>query len=216
MADIPGIIEGASDGAGLGHDFLRHIDRCRLLVHVIDCSGFEGRDPLEDFDTINAELSQYSELLAERPQIVVANKTDLLGDDRELLDRLRKHVEAQGYEFYEMCAVIHEGTRELMQVVAAKLQTLPPVITYEAEYVAPETLTASPENTVIRQYDDVWTVDGAWIDQIVAATNFDDYESRMFFDRKMREAGIFERLEAMGVKDGDTVCLGELEFEYAR
>ena len=216
MADIPGIIEGASDGAGLGHDFLRHIDRCRLLVHVIDCSGFEGRDPIEDFDTINAELSQYSDLLAERPQIVVANKTDLLGDDRELLDKLKAHVEAQGYEFYEMCAVIHEGTKELMQVVAAKLQTLPPVITYEAEYVAPEAEAATPENTIIRQYDDVWTVDGAWIDLIVAATNFEDYESRMFFDRKMREAGIFDKLEAMGVKDGDTVCLGELEFEYER
>ncbi len=214
MADIPGIIEGASDGAGLGHDFLRHIDRCRLLVHVVDCSGFEGRDPIEDFDTINAELSQYSDGLADRPQIVVANKTDLLGDDRTKLDELRAHVEAAGYEFYEMCAVIHEGTQELIQVIAAKLQTLPPVVTYEAEYVPTAQDIASPEDVEIHQYDDVWTVDGRWIDLLVAATNFEDYESRMFFDRKMREAGIFERLEAMGIKDGHTVCLGELEFEY--
>ena len=130
MADIPGIIEGASEGAGLGHDFLRHIDRCRLLVHLVDVSGSEGRDPIEDFDTINAELQQYSEDLASRRQIVVANKTDLLYE-REQLDAFRAHVEGKGYIFMEMSAATHQGTRELVQRIAAELSELPPVIVYE-------------------------------------------------------------------------------------
>ena len=216
MADIPGIIEGASDGAGLGHDFLRHIDRCRLLLHIVDVSGTEGRDPIEDFDAINAELRQYSDFLADRPQIVVANKCDLLGDDRENIDALKAHVEALGYEFYEMSAATRNGTRELMQVTAGKLANLPPVITYEPEYVAPEAGAASADDVIIHQYGDVWTVDGAWIDRLVESINFGDYESRIYFDRMMREAKIFDRMESMGVKDGDTVCLGSLEFEYQR
>ena len=214
MADIPGIIEGASDGAGLGHDFLRHIDRCRLLLHIVDVSGHEGRDPVEDFDAINAELRQYSDFLADRPQIVVANKCDLLGDDRENIDKLRAHVEAQGYAFYEMSAAAHQGTRELMQATAGRLASLPPVITFEPDYVPPEAGALTAEDVIIHQYGDVWTVDGAWIDRLVESVNFSDYESRMFFDRTMREAGIFQRMEDMGVKDGDTVCLGDLEFEY--
>lgn len=214
MADIPGIIEGASDGAGLGHDFLRHIDRCRLLLHIVDVSGHEGRDPIADFDAINAELRQYSDFLADRPQIVVANKCDLLGDDRENIDALRAHVTALGYEFFEMSAVAHQGTRELMQATAGRLAGLPPVITYEPDYVPPEAGTVTADDVIIHQYGDVWTVDGVWIDRLVASTNFSDYESRIHFDRMMREAGIFQRMEDMGVKDGDTVCLGDLEFEY--
>ena len=214
MADIPGIIEGASDGAGLGHDFLRHIDRCRLLLHIVDVSGHEGRDPVADFDAINAELWQYSDFLADRPQIVVANKCDLLGDDRENLERLKAHVTAQGYEYFEMSAVAHQGTRELMQSTAGRLANLPPVITFEPDYIPPEAGAVTAEDVIIHQYGDVWTVDGAWIDRLVSSTNFSDYESRIFFDRSMREAGIFQRMEDMGVKDGDTVCLGDLEFEY--
>ena len=199
MADIPGIIEGASGGAGLGHDFLRHIDRCRLLLHIVDVSGSEGRDPVEDFDAINEELRQYS---------------DLLGDDRENLDRLRAHVEALGYEFYEMSAAAHQGTQELMRVTAGKLANLPPVITFEPDYVPPAPDAVGAEDVIIHQFGDVWTVDGAWIDRLVETVNFSDYESRIYFDRMMREAHIFERMEEMGVKDGDTVCLGDLEFEY--
>ena len=214
MADIPGIIEGASGGAGLGHDFLRHIDRCRLLLHIVDVSGSEGRDPVEDFDAINEELRQYSDFLADRPQIVVANKCDLLGDDRENLDRLRAHVEALGYEFYEMSAAAHQGTQELMRVTAGKLANLPPVITFEPDYVPPAPDAVGAEDVIIHQFGDVWTVDGAWIDRLVETVNFSDYESRIYFDRMMREAHIFERMEEMGVKDGDTVCLGDLEFEY--
>ena len=130
MADIPGIIEGASEGAGLGHDFLRHIDRCRLLVHLVDVSGSEGRDPIADFDAINAELKQYSPQLAQRPQIVVANKTDLLADPDQL-ETFRSHVQEAGYEFMAMSAATHQGTRELVQAIARRLAELPPVTVYE-------------------------------------------------------------------------------------
>ena len=144
----------------------------------------------------------------------MANKCDLLGDDRENLERLKAHVTAQGYEFFEMSAVAHQGTRELMQSTAGRLANLPPVITFEPDYIPPEAGAVTAEDVIIHQYGDVWTVDGAWIDRLVSSTNFSDYESRIFFDRSMREAGIFQRMEDMGVKDGDTVCLGDLEFEY--
>ena len=138
MADIPGIIEGASDGAGLGHDFLRHIDRCRLLVHLVDVSGSEGRDPVEDFDAINAELKEYSEELASRPQIVVANKCDLLEEGSDNLERLRRHVEEKGFSFFEISAAVHHGTRELVGECARCLRELPPIASFEADYIPPE------------------------------------------------------------------------------
>ena len=214
MADIPGIIEGASDGAGLGHDFLRHIDRCRLLVHVVDVSGSEGRDPVEDFDAINAELREYNPELAERPQIVAANKCDLLGDDRENIDRLRARAEELGYEFFEMSAVTHEGTRELIKECARRLAELPPIASYEADYVPPEPVIDTSEELEIRQFDDMWIVEGPWLQRLVATINFGDYESRMYFDKVLREAGVFERMEKMGVRDGDTVSMYDLMFEY--
>lgn len=214
MADIPGIIEGASEGAGLGHDFLRHIDRCRLLVHLVDVSGSEGRDPVEDFDAINAELAEYSPELAERPQIVVGNKCDLLCGERENIERLKAHVEAMGYSFYEMSAVTHEGTRELVGECARRLVDLPPVLSFEADYVPPEPVIDTSEELTIQNFDDMWVVEGPWLQRLVARVNFDDYESRMFFDRILRESGVFERMEKMGVKDGDTVSMYDLMFEY--
>ena len=214
MADIPGIIEGASEGAGLGHDFLRHIDRCRLLIHLVDVSGSEGRDPVEDFDAINAELREYNPELAERPQIVAANKCDLLGDDRENIERLKSHVEVLGYSFLEMSAVTHEGTRELIRECAGRLTTLPPVMHYEADYVPPEPVVDTSEELSIENFDDMWIVEGPWLQRLVATVNFSDYESRMYFDRILREAGVFKRMEAMGVKDGDTVSMYDLMFEY--
>ena len=214
MADIPGIIEGASEGAGLGHDFLRHIDRCRLLIHLVDVSGSEGRDPVEDFDAINAELREYNPELAERPQIVAANKCDLLGDDRENIERLKSHVEELGYSFFEMSAVTHEGTRELIRECAGRLTTLPPVMHYEANYVPPEPVVDTSEELSIENFDDMWIVEGPWLQRLVATVNFSDYESRMYFDRILREAGVFKRMEAMGVKDGDTVSMYDLMFEY--
>ena len=214
MADIPGIIEGASDGAGLGHNFLRHIDRCRLLVHLVDVSGSEGRDPVADFEAINAELREYSPELAERPQLVAANKCDLLGKEREPLERLREKVEALGYGFFELSAATHEGTRELVAACARRLAELPPIRHYESDYVPPEPTLDTSEELEIRHFDDLWVVEGPWLQRLVATVNFSDYESRMFFDRILREAGVFERMEAMGVRDGDTVSMYDLMFEY--
>lgn len=214
MADIPGIIEGASEGAGLGHDFLRHIDRCRLLIHLVDVSGSEGRDPIEDFEAINKELREYSQELADRPQIVAANKSDLLEENKDLLNEFREYVTELGYEFFEISAATHKGTQELMKAAAEKLQGLPPIIKFEADYVAPEPVIDTSEKVTIEQYDDVWIVEGPWLEKLVSTVNFSDYESRMYFDRIMREAGIFERMEELGVKDGDVVSIYNLEFEY--
>ena len=214
LADIPGIIEGASGGAGLGHDFLRHIDRCRLLIHLVDVSGSEGRDPVEDFEAINAELEQYNPELASRPQLVAANKCDLLEPGSDNLERLRAHVEAKGCRFFELSAASTVGTRELMRAAAGELAHLPPVTVYEPDYVPPEPEIGTAEDVVIRHDGDMWIVEGDWLARLVASVNFSDYESRMYFDRCLRTAGIFERMEALGVKDGDTVSLYDIEFEY--
>ncbi len=214
LADIPGIIEGASGGAGLGHDFLRHIDRCRLLIHLVDVSGSEGRDPVEDFEAINAELEQYNPELASRPQLVAANKCDLLEPGSDNLERLRAHVEAKGCRFFELSAASTVGTRELMRAAAGELAHLPPVTVYEPDYVPPEPEIGTAEDVVIRHDGDMWIVEGDWLARLVASVNFSDYESRMYFDRCLRTAGIFERMDALGVKDGDTVSLYDIEFEY--
>lgn len=215
MADIPGIIEGASDGAGLGHDFLRHIDRCRLLVHIVDIAGSEGRDPIDDFNKINEELRLYSPELATRKQIVVANKCDLLGDDTEPIEALKAHVEAQGYEFFAMSAATHMGTRDLVNSIGGMLSSLPPVIVYESDYVAPEPVPSSIEDIVITQVaEDFWAVEGVYIERLMMTINYSDYESRMFFDKKLREANVYKRLEEMGIQDGDTVSIYDWEFEY--
>ncbi len=215
MADIPGIIEGASEGAGLGHDFLRHIDRCRLLVHMVDASGSEGRDPIEDFDTINAELKEYSPELAERPQLVVANKIDLL-EDGSRLDDFRAHVEAAGYEFFAMSAATHQGTRELVARIAALLAELPPVTVYEPEYVPRPPVIDTSEPLSIEHEDETWIVEGPWLQRLMANINFSDYESRMYFDKQLRQSGLFDRLESMGIRDGEIVSMYNLEFEYRR
>ena len=216
MADIPGIIEGASEGVGLGHDFLRHIDRCRLLVHIVDVSGSEDRDPIDDFDKICAELEQYSPELAQRPMIVAANKVDLLPPDSDNLERLRVYVEGKGYEFYTISAATTQGTRELMRTIAGKLATLPPVIVYEPEYVKPLAEAGDAQELKIEHYDDLWLVSGPWIMKLLNDINFDDYESRMYFDRQLRKSGLFDRLEEMGIEDGDTVSIYDFEFEYER
>ncbi len=214
MADIPGIIEGASEGAGLGHDFLRHIDRCRLLIHVVDVSGSEGRDPIADFEAINAELREYNPELASRPQLVAANKCDVLGDDRQLLDDFRAYAEGKGYAVYEISAAAHQGVKELTYAAAGMLKDLPPVMVYEADYVAPEVKLGTADDLTIRQEDDVWLINGDWLDRLVARVNFSDYESRMYLDRKLREGGVYDRMEAMGLQDGDTISIAELQFEY--
>ncbi len=214
LADIPGIIEGARAGAGLGHDFLRHIDRCRLLIHLVDVSGSEGRDPVEDFEAINAELAQYNADLASRPQLVAANKCDLLEPGSDNLERLRAHVEAKGLKLFELSAASTQGTRELMRAAAGELAHLPPVTVYEPDYVPPEPEIGTADDVQIRRDGDVWIVEGDWLAKLVATVNFSDYESRMYFDRCLRSAGIFDRMEAMGVQNGDTVSIYDIEFEY--
>lgn len=213
MADIPGIIEGAAEGAGLGHDFLRHIDRCRLLLHVVDVSGSEGRDPLDDIEKINQELAGYSEFLAARPQILVANKVDLLGEDRAPVDRLRAYAEEHGLKFAEMSAATSQGVTELMRLTWDELRELPPVYRYEPEFV-PEEETVSERDWTVEQVEDYYVVSGAWVDKIMASVNTDDYESRQYMDRMLKNAGVYEKLEAMGVKEGDFVVIGDMEFEY--
>ena len=216
MADIPGIIEGAAEGAGLGHDFLRHIDRCRLLVHVVDVSGSEGRDPVEDFNAICDELANYSVDLSNRPMIVAANKCDLLPPDSDNLARLRAVVEAAGCELYEISAATTQGTKNLMRVVAERLRTLPPVTVYEPEYEEPGAEAVNPEDFMIEHEGSTWLITGEWLSRLVENINFDDYESRNYFDQQLRKCGLFARLEEMGIRDGDTVDIYDLEFEYMR
>ena len=213
MADIPGIIEGASEGAGLGHDFLRHIDRCRLLLHLVDVAGSEGRDPVEDVKTINAELAGYSEFLAARPQVIVANKTDLLGDDREPIERLHAYADEMGFAFLELSAATNQGVRELVMKTWEMLQELPPVFVYEPEFVPVEE-TVTERDITIEKVEDYYVVGGAWVEKIMSSVNVDDYESRMYMDRMLKNAGVYDRLEQMGVQEGDFVVIGELEFEY--
>ena len=216
MADIPGIIEGAADGAGLGHDFLRHIDRCRLLVHVVDVSGSEDRDPVEDFDAICEELKNYSVDLSNRPMIVAANKCDLMMPESDNLERLRAHVGKAGYELYEISAGTTQGTKNLMRVVAEKLRTLPPVTIYEPDYVAPVAAVVNPDEFEIEHLGSTWVVTGAWLERLIMNINFDDYESRNYFDIQLRKCGLFKRLEEMGIEDGDVVDIYNFEFEYQR
>ena len=214
MADIPGIIEGASEGAGLGHDFLRHVERCRLFVHVVDASGFEGRDPIEDFRIINEELKEYASDLADRPQIVVANKCDLLDEGAESLERLRMHIQALGLPFIEMSAASHQGTETLILKCAEMLAQLPPPKVFEVDYIPPEPKLEGAEDVLIRREDGIWHLEGDWLRRVAATVNFSDYESRMFFDRALRKAGIFDRLEQMGIQEKDTVCIYDLMFDY--
>ncbi len=216
MADIPGIIEGAAEGAGLGHDFLRHIDRCRLLVHIVDVSGCEDRDPVEDFEKINAELREYSADLAARPMIVAANKCDLIPEGSDNLERLRRYVTERGYEFYEISAATTQGTKPLMRTIATKLRELPPVTVYESEYVKPLAEAGEASDLSIEHMDDLWIVSGKWLRQLIGDINFADYESRMYFDRQLRKSGLFERLEELGIEDGDTVSIYDFEFDYER
>ena len=215
MADIPGLIEGAADGAGLGHDFLRHVDRCRLLVHVVDASGSEGRDPVDDFNKINTELSQYSAELASRKQILVANKCDLISEETEgNLARLKAIAEENDFPFFQMSAATHSGISDFIHRCYSVLETIPPVPAFEPDYIAPEPEAGSPDELEIVNDEDLWSVEGPWLQRLMQNVNFSDNESLMFFDRTLRKAGVYERLEQLGIKDGDTVSIYDLMFEY--
>ncbi len=213
-ADIPGLIEGAAEGAGLGHDFLRHVDRCRLLLHVVDISCFEGRDPVEDIKTINRELERYSPALATRPQIILANKCDAL--DPEVVDvrAFEDYVDEMGWQLLYVSAATGEGLREMIEMVYDRLQMLPPIKTYEAEITEPEAVEG--KQTDIRFEDGKYIVEGQWIFNLMNQVNFDDYESLNYFQRTLQKSGVFEMLEAAGCRDGDTVSMYEFEFDYIK
>lgn len=216
MADIPGIIEGASEGAGLGHDFLRHIDRCRLLLHIVDAAGSEGRDPIDDLEKINSELAQYSISLENRPQIVVANKIDLISEeDHEILAMIREWAENHGFMYMEMSAATNQGVRELMYATWEALKELPPVLTYEPEFV-PAEVEITQDDIQVTQVEDYFVISGAWVEQLMGSVNVDDYESRMYLDRRLSAAGVYDKLEELGIHEGDFVVIGDLEFEYIR
>lgn len=217
MADIPGLIEDASEGVGLGHEFLRHVERCRLIVHVIDVSGSEGRDPIEDFKAINHELENFSMELAEAPQIVAANKSDMA--THEQVERLRNYVEDQGLLFYEISAATTKGTKELMYGVWERLSVLPPVKQFEAQPLTQEELDdklISKKDFRVTVEDGVYFVEADWLLDILRTANMDDYSSLQYFQNVLRTSGIIDKLEEMGIEEGDTVSIFDFEFEYLR
>ena len=213
MADIPGVIEGAGEGVGLGHEFLRHVDRCRLLVHVLDVAGSEGRDPIEDFETINRELEVFSPELAARPQIIAANKCDLTEDEQ--IERVRLYAEEHVIPFFPIMAAIAEGTKELVNFVAAELHKLPPVKVYEPEAApAPDADAIGRQPFTLRVEDGVYFVEAPWLLKILSGVNMDDYESLQYFQRVLHSSGIIDALKEAGVQEGDTVSIYDLEFDY--
>ncbi len=212
MADIPGLIEGASEGVGLGHDFLRHVDRCRLIVHIVDVSGFEGRDPKEDYEKINYELANFDAELAKRPQIVVANKCDLATEEQ--IASFRDYIAQKGYPMFTISAAMNTGIDELKYEIAAQLKELPPIKTYEAE-LAPDIPSELEYAFDVNVKDGVYHVENApWIVRILNSCNMDDYESLQYLQRMLVEKGIIGRLVEMGVNEGDTVNIYGFEFDY--
>lgn len=217
MADIPGLIEGASEGVGLGHEFLRHVERCRLLVHVVDVSGIEGRDPIEDFEKINAELAGFSAELAERPQIVAANKCDLANDEQ--ISAFEKYITDKGLRFFRISAATTEGTDSLMDAVTSTLDTLPPVKRYEAVPLTLEELAKLDEEKhsfKVEKIDGVYIVEAEWLAPILSTVNMDDYESLQYFQRVLRSSGIIDELERQGIQEDDLVSIFDFEFNYVR
>ncbi|MBQ7783759.1 MAG: GTPase ObgE, partial [Oscillospiraceae bacterium] len=216
MADIPGLIEGASEGIGLGHEFLRHVDRCRLIVHVVDVSGCEGRDPKEDFEIINRELRNFSEELSERPQIVAANKCDMAAPEQ--IAEFREYIESQGMTMLEISAATTQGTKELIAEVAKELEKLPPIREYEVEAPSPAELDEQAgmgERFEITRGDDaVFYVEAPWLEHIMRTVDMEDYASLQYFQRVLRNTGIIGRLEEMGIEEGDTVNIFGFEFDF--
>ena len=211
MADIPGIIEGAAEGIGLGHQFLRHVERCRMLIHVVDVSGSEGRDPIEDYNTLNRELKLFSEELSLLPQIVAANKCDIA--EKEDIERFKAYMKERSVEVLEISAATAQGTSELIKRAAQLLSELPPVKKYEPEITGDEaTFTGSGFNLEV--IDGVYTVDAPWLPKIMSSVDPEDYESLQYFQRVLISSGIIEALKDAGVNEGDTVNVCGMEFDF--
>ncbi|MDD6084752.1 MAG: GTPase ObgE [Oscillospiraceae bacterium] len=216
MADIPGLIEGASDGVGLGHQFLRHVERCRLIVHVVDVSGIEGRDPIEDFETINRELENFDADLASRPQIVAANKSDMA--DESQIERFKEYIEEKNIPFFKISAATSQGTKELIDAVSTMLDTLPPVKEYEAEPLTVEQQIEiqNEDKFTIEKEDGVYYVESRMFEPIFRSIDLDDYSSLQYFQKVLKSSGIIKKLEEMGINEGDTVNILGFEFDYIR
>jgi len=220
IADIPGLIEGASEGAGLGHEFLRHIERCRLLVHLVDAASTEGRDPVEDVLQINSELKAYSEKLAERPQILAANKVDAIYREdgaEDPVERLRARFEPEGMEVHAISAATGEGLKDLLDAVKRKLDSLPKEqIVYEQEYFPEEHMAANNLPFTVSRGEDEHTflIEGPKVEKMLGYTNLDSEKGFRFFQNFMKDNGILKQLEALGIQDGDTVKIYNLQFEY--
>ena len=212
LADIPGLIEGAADGAGLGHDFLRHVERTRLLLHVLDIAGSEGRDPVEDFDQINHELANYGEL-AERPQIVVCNKSDL-PDSEENVARLKAHLAELGldYPVFVVSAATHQGFDALLDKTGDMLEALPPIVHFEEEVSYDDSV--KPGTFEIVRDGAVFEVVGWWLQRLIDSVNFDDEESMSWFHRTLRKWGVIDALRKAGAQEGDTVRIIDMEFDF--
>lgn len=213
MADIPGLIEGAWEGTGLGHQFLRHVERCRLLVHIVDVAGSEGRDPKEDFKIINSELEKFNPELAKRPMIVAGNKCDLATDEQ--IADFKEFVEGLGYEFFPIMAAIRYDVDPLLKKIQEYLSKLPPIATYEAE-----PLPVTPADKITRHevkitvQDGVYFVEGDWLLNVMKSVNFDDYESLNYFQRVLLNGGVIDALRDAGIEEGDTVSIYDLEFDF--
>ncbi|MDE7122479.1 MAG: GTPase ObgE, partial [Oscillospiraceae bacterium] len=217
MADIPGLIEGASEGTGLGHEFLRHVERCRLILHVLDVSGSEGRNPAEDFEKINQELANFSESLAECPQIVVANKSDMATPEQ--IAELEKFIESKHLKFHTISAATTKGTKELMQIVSEELSKLPPVKIFEAQPLSEsdwEAKLSSRQEFEIEMEDHIYYISAPWLEPILRTVNMEDYSSLQYFQRVLRSSGIIDKLEELGIQEGDTVNIFGFEFDYIR
>jgi GTP-binding protein len=212
MADIPGIIEGAAEGAGLGHDFLRHVERTRLLIHVVDVSASEGRNPIEDVDNINKELSLFNPLLETRPQIIAANKMDQAS--KQQIAEFVAEMVRRGYQVFPISAAISDGTQELINAVAAKLVTLPKTVLLKEARADTLYKFEAEEVFHVEVLNNVYTVIGPWIKNIVDSTNFEDPDSLQYFQRIIRKKGVIDSLKKSGVKEGDLVRMYDFEFEY--
>ncbi len=214
LADIPGIIEGASEGVGLGHEFLRHIERTRILIHVVDVSGIEGRNPIEDFDIINDELSKYDMALEERPQLIAANKTDII-QNQEAYEAFLTEMKNRGYTVFEISAATNQGVGELMKKTYEELSKLPPIAVFEPEMnIEEEEFELDDKGFEITRENDTFTITGSWIEAVGGSVNFSDNESLQYFQRALLNHGVIEALIERGIKEGDTVRIGDLEFDF--
>lgn len=217
IADIPGLIEGASEGVGLGHEFLRHVERTKMMIHVVDAAGSEGRDPVDDVYKINRELKAYNEEIAARPQVIAANKTDLIytEEDEDPVEKLRKEFEPQGIKVFAISGATGEGISDLLYYVSGQLEKLDqkPVI-FEQEYFPENELIYLDLPYTVEKENDMYVVEGPKIEKMLGYTNLDSEKGFAFFQKFLKDTGILDELEAAGIQEGDTVKMYGLQFDY--